>query len=248
MKQFAQDRETVIDRFFASGGELLLNASFDMEAARRARDLAERYENIYFMAGIHPHDAHVLSEDETSELEQLLRHAKCVALGEIGLDYYRNFTPRDVQQEMFAQLLQLASSRQHKIVIHSREAAADVINWVKEHGEDIPGGILHCFAGSGELAEYFLGRGFYISVAGNITYPKAEELRAAVKEYVPLERLLLETDAPYLAPQTRRGKRNEPSYINEFIPVIAELYEVTPAELAAITVQNARDFIKGGKQ
>lgn len=246
MPQFAHDRDAVIKSFFAAGGAHLLLASVDLPSARAARDLAAQYGRTQFLAGMHPHNARELTAAEWSELAELLAHPLCAGLGEIGLDYHYDHAPRAAQQAMYAAQLRCAADHGCPAVLHAREADADIVAGAQPFLRDLPPGILHCYSGSPALAGAFLPHGWFISVAGPVTYPKADTLRAAVAA-VPAERLLTETDAPYLAPQRWRGKRNEPRHVAELLPVLADLLHLTPAELAGKLVDNMRRFAAGRK-
>jgi TatD DNase family protein len=241
-ERFATDREAVIQRARASGVEWMVAVGTgdgppDLEAGIR---LAEAYPFVYATVGVHPHDAAKASEETWVHLTSLTAHPKVVALGEIGLDYHYDFSPRATQQQAFERQLDIARGAQKPVVIHTREAWRDTVEtlrrlWV---GSGLSG-IFHCFSGGPTEAGEALDLGFYISYAGIVTFPKAETLREALKQ-TPLDRLLLETDAPYLAPAPYRGKRNEPAYMVETARFVAGFLGLAYEELAAITTRNWR--------
>jgi TatD DNase family protein len=226
-EQFDADRQAVIGRARAAGVDTLVAIGL-----RPALDLAGADDNIYAVVGVHPHEAAQASGLETAPL---LSHAKVVAVGEIGLDYHYDFSPRDVQRAVFEHQLELAKEANLPVVIHTREAWADTISILKQHGPSR--GIFHCFSGGTAEAEEALALGFHLSFSGIITFPKADEIRAAAR-LAPLDRILVETDAPYLAPIPFRGKRNEPAYVVHTARRLAELRGLSFAEIAAVTTAN----------
>jgi TatD DNase family protein len=236
--EFDADREEVIERAAASGVAVIVNASFDMDSSRRSAALAAKYPNIYALAGVHPHDAGQVGQGYLEDLAALAGQPGVVALGEMGLDYYRDLSPREVQQKVFREQLALARELEMAVVIHDRDAHADVMKILKQDGISKRGGVMHCYSGSWEMAVEFMKMGFYISIAGPVTFPNAARLKdIAVK--LPLDRLLVETDCPYLAPQARRGKRNEPAYVRYVAEEIAGLRGITAESLALAASANA---------
>lgn len=227
-EQFSGDREQVIERARAAGvGTLVVIGS---EGAVR---LAEQYPFIFATAGIHPHDA---AKADLERIRDLLHRPRVLAAGEIGLDYHYDFSPRDVQRAVFAKQLGLAAEARKPIVIHTREAWDDTLRILREHG--LPhGGIMHCFTGGPEQASEALALGFHISFGGVLTFPKARMVRDAAA-LVPEDRLLVETDAPYLAPVPYRGRRNEPAFVLETARKLAEIRGVAPEHIAAVTAAN----------
>lgn len=224
-KSFAQDLEQVIDRALASGVTTMVaigsgDGPPDLEAGIR---LAEAYPFIYATVGVHPHEASKADESTWAKLRLLASHPKVVAVGEIGLDYHYSFSPREVQREVFVRQLEIARDAELPIVIHTREAWDDTFSILESHWPvDGLGGIMHCFSGGLAEAQRSLAKGFHISFSGIVTYPKAVEVHEAAR-IVPLDRILIETDAPYLAPVPHRGKRNEPAYVVETARRLAEL-------------------------
>ncbi|MBT3508162.1 MAG: YchF/TatD family DNA exonuclease [Nitrospina sp.] len=222
---YDEDREAVIERARENGVQYMVNIGCDVESSYRSMELAEQYDFIYATAGIHPHDVKSINADTYSHLRQLLLHPKVIALGEIGLDYFKNYSPQDEQRTHFRQQIQLAREMNKPIIIHSRDAKEDIIAILSEFYPKDPtahSGIFHCFSGDQELADKALEMGFYISFSGSVTFKKAEDLREVAKT-VPADRLFTETDCPYLTPVPHRGKRNEPAYVNFTAEKLAEL-------------------------
>lgn len=237
-EQFDKDREAVIERARAAGVECMMTIGTgdgppDLEAGIR---LAERYPFIYATVAVHPHEASKATEETFVNMRELSRHPKVLAIGEMGLDYHYDFSPRDVQRAVFERQLDLAAEARKPIVIHTREAWADTLEVLRSRwrGE----GIMHCFTGDEDQAREALDLGFYLSYGGVLTFPKAETVRQAAR-IVPEDRILVETDCPYLAPAPRRGKRNEPAYIAE---TARRLAEVRGCALEAIAEQTTRNF------
>jgi TatD DNase family protein len=239
--EFAGDLEQVIERASAAGVESVLCVLSDADAAEDAA--AARIRSLWpsarFATGIHPHNAGGYAgrvADAEAEVERRVRDHRAVAIGEIGLDYHYDFAPRDVQQEVFKLQVALAVRLSLPVIIHTREATDDTLRILRE----APGGVrgvFHCFTGDAPAAAAVLDIGFYLSFAGIVTFPRADELREAARA-APADRLLVETDAPYLAPVPYRGKRNEPAYVAQVVARLAELRGVSPADLAADTTRN----------
>ena len=237
---FEADREQVIERARAAGLAYLLavGGGTGVGNLKAAATIAARYPWIYASVGIHPHDAAQATEIHFQVLRDLLLNPKVVAVGEIGLDYYYDHSPREVQQQVLKRQLELAREFQRPVIIHCRDAYAELRQTLQAHGQTSdPPGILHCFSGSREDAFHFLDRGFLISFAGSISFKKADRLRA-VAAAIPLDRLLTETDCPYLAPVPHRGKRNEPAHVREVTQALAALHQRTEEEMGAQAVQN----------
>ena len=234
--KFDEDREQTIERAVAAGVTRLLaigtaNGPPDLEVAIR---LADRYPFIYATIGVHPHDASKATEETFARLRELASHPKVIAIGEIGLDYHYDFSPRDVQRAVFDRQLAIAAEAGKPIVIHTREAWDDTIGQI----HDLPsGGIMHCFTGDAAQARQALDLGFLISFGGVLTFPKAESLREAAR-IVPDDRILVETDCPYLAPVPHRGKRNEPAFVVETARRLAEVRGTTQESVAELTTRN----------
>jgi TatD DNase family protein len=236
-EQFNDDREQVIQRALDAGvGHMVAigtgDGPPDLEAGVR---LADRHPAFYATIGVHPHDAAKASEDIFKNLEDLLKHPKVVAVGEIGLDYHYDFSPRDIQKNAFIEQMRIASDAGKPIVIHTREAWDDTISLLREHWKG--NGIMHCFSGGPEEARQALDLGFYLSFGGILTFPKATQIQEAAR-MAPRDRILIETDAPYLAPVPKRGKRNEPAYVVETARKLAELRGEPLEDIAATTSAN----------
>jgi TatD DNase family protein len=241
--QFDADREAVIGRSVKSGVRRVINPGVDVPSSRAAVALAQQHESIYAAVGIHPHDAKVLDADALEELKRLAQSPKVVAIGEIGLDYYRDLSPRDVQRRAFEMQLEMAAELGLPVIVHDRDAHDDMLvalsHWratLHEHP-----GVLHSFSGDMSLAERALAMGFFIGISGPVTYKNADRLRQVVRA-VPLEQLLVETDAPYLTPQPRRGQRNEPAYVRMVAQAVADARGLTLEQVAAQTTANAGAF------
>ncbi|HZP01108.1 MAG TPA: TatD family hydrolase [Terriglobia bacterium] len=237
---FDSDREAVINRARSAGLHCLLSVSGGTGPEHLAAPIpiAESQDWIYATAGVHPHEAQHFQEAHAEEIRRLTRHSKVIAIGEIGLDYHYDHSPREVQKQVLARQLEIAREARLPVVIHCREAWADLRELVRTHWQSSGlGGILHCFSGSREDAFTFLDWGFLISFAGNLTYKKAEGLRAVACE-IPLGHLLTETDSPYLAPLPHRGKRNEPAFVAEVNRTLAALRSVSAEEMGQIVAQN----------
>jgi TatD DNase family protein len=220
------DPDAVVERAAAAGVTRILTVGTDVEDCRRALALAEGHESVYAILGIHPHEAGHTTEQELAELRELLGHPKAVAVGETGLDWFRDYAPRDAQQRLFAQQLELAAELGKPVVIHTRAADEDTLAALAGHDGTV---VLHCFS-SPHLLPAALERGWYVSFAGNASFPKAVELRLAATQ-VPADRILAETDSPYLAPQPVRGRPNEPAYVVHTLAALAQARGEDPAEL-----------------
>lgn len=237
-EQFDNDREEVIQRARKNDVNVLINAGSDIETSKDCIRLAEQYEGLYAMVGIHPCDIMGVTEATMAEMELLTRHPKVVGIGEIGLDYYWDDTPRDFQQEVLRWQLRLARKLRLPVSIHCRDAYGAILPiFQEEHIEEI-GGVMHCFSGSLEMAHIFMDMNLYIAFGGPVTFKNAHKSQAVAKE-IPLERLLIETDAPYLTPTPYRGKRNESGYVKYVAEKIAELKGIDFETVAQATTQNA---------
>ena len=244
--QFTADLEQVLNRAAEAGVKTIITVGCDLESSQASVNLAQRYAQIYASVGVHPHEADTLTSEVLEQLRHLAQHEKVVAIGETGLDYFRNRSPHEQQQRAFRQQIQLAKECAKPIVIHDRDAHADTIRIMEDEGARESRGVLHCFSGDLKMAQACLDMGFYLSFTGNITYPKNTELRDIIRT-IPLERILVETDCPYLAPQSKRGKRNEPAYTTETAATIAELRGLTLHDIARITSMNAYELFGVGQ-
>ncbi|MBI1941348.1 MAG: TatD family hydrolase [Acidobacteria bacterium] len=241
---FDADRPAVIERAWAAGLRYILaiGGGTTPETLGAALSIARQNERVHATVGVHPHEARHFSNAHEVELRILARDRKVLALGEIGLDYHYEHSPREIQRGTLIRQFELARELKLPVVIHCRDAWADLRELVEEHWKSAGvGGILHCFSGSHDDAFQFLDWGFLISFAGNVTFKKADDLRAVARE-IPLDRILVETDCPYLAPVPYRGKRNEPSYVRETTRALAGLRNIREDELGQQAVRNFSSF------
>lgn len=236
LSQYDHDRDAVLKRAHEAEVNTLLIIGFDLETSLGAVELADKHPNLYATVGMHPHDAKSLTIDTLFTFLDLLDHPKVIALGEIGLDYYRNLSPPDVQKDAFQKQLDVAQELDLPIIIHNRDAYIDIIPILEARRGKIRG-VLHCFTGDVELMHRSIEIGFHIGIGGIVTYPNAKDVQTVAKE-VPLEKLLIETDCPWLTPQFRRGKRNEPAYVRAVAEKIAELRNTSINKIGEITTQN----------
>ncbi|MCG9130418.1 TatD family hydrolase [Candidatus Poribacteria bacterium] len=236
LSQFNRDRDAVLKRAHEATVTNILVIGFDMETSLGAVELAEEHTHIYATVGMHPHDAKDLTPDVIETFRELAAHPKVIALGEMGLDYYRNLSPRPVQKTAFEQQLDLAEELQMPIIIHNRDAYTDILPILEARQGKIQG-VLHCFTGDVALMHRSLAIGFHIGIGGIVTYPNAKDIQVVAQE-VPEDRLLIETDCPWLTPQFRRGKRNEPAYVRAVAEKIAELRNTSIETIGEITTQN----------
>jgi TatD DNase family protein len=244
--EFASDRDAVIARAHDAGvrAMMTIGGAAGPEEMESALLIASHHEGIYAAAGIHPHEAARAEDKHFDQLQAWARRPKFLAVGEIGLDYHYDHSPRDVQKSVFIRQLELARQVKLRIVIHCREAWGDLGEIVQAHWQAAGlGGILHCFGGDPEDAFKFLDWGFLVSFAGNVTFKKAENLRSVAK-MIPLDLLLTETDSPYLAPVPHRGKRNEPAYVVETTRALAALHHLDAQELGGRTLENFNRFFR----
>ncbi|MDH7487166.1 MAG: TatD family hydrolase [Anaerolineae bacterium] len=251
--QFDSDRDQVVQRAREAGVQLIVNPGYDLESSRRAVALAERYPEVYAAVGVHPHEAKAVTDEVLAELRRLAAHPKVVAIGEMGLDFYRDLSPRDAQRQAFRQQLALAAELELPVIVHSREAHDDVMAILTERFQVQSSkskaqssklkGVLHAFSGGRDMAEKAFELGFLVGIAGPVTFENAHRLRALVRE-LPLERLLVETDAPYLAPHPYRGKRNEPARVALVAATVAEVQGVSGATVIRQTTANARRLFR----
>jgi TatD DNase family protein len=237
-KQFAEDREEMLQRAVDAGVSRLVVIGCDAEGITSAIELAEKYDFVYAAIGWHPVDAIDMTDTDLERIEELSTHPKVVAIGEMGLDYHWDKSPKDVQKDVLRQQIQLAKRVKLPIIIHNREATADIIPILREEGAAEVGGIMHCYSDEADLIQEFLDMNFYISLGGPVTFKNARAPKEVAK-IVPADRLLIETDCPYLAPHPNRGKRNEPAYVILVAEQIAELRGIGYEELAELTMRNA---------
>ncbi len=234
-EKFSEDLHTVLAELPSAGIYRVVNCATDINSCKKCADMAHSYDYIYFAAGIHPHEAEDAPEDFIEILKAYCEDKKCVAIGEIGLDYHYDFSPRDKQKEVFEKQLILAKELDLPVIIHDREAHEDTWNLLKKYR---PKGIVHCFSGSVEMARDIVSLGMYIGLGGAVTFKKAKK-PVEVAKYVPIEKLVLETDCPYMSPVPFRGKRNDSSLIKYTAEFIAELKNMPTQQLIDITTKNA---------
>ncbi len=237
-KAFEEDFHLVLNRAREAGLEKIINVGFNRETIPQTMALVDRESDIYGAVGWHPQDAIDYRPEDGDWLISLAKHPKVVAIGEIGLDYYWDTSPKDVQHRVFREQIQLAKTVNLPISIHNRDAHADVVRLLQEEGAKDVGGVMHCFSGSWEIAKMCLDMNFYISFGGPVTFKNAKQPKEVARQ-VPIDRLLIETDAPYLTPHPYRGKRNEPAYVSLVAQSIAEILEISIEEVAQITTENA---------
>lgn len=240
--QFEKDRDMVLASMPELGVGTIVNVSASYDSCRRAVALAEKYPFVYAAVGIHPDEVGALNEETFAEMKKLFQHKKVVAVGEIGLDYYWDNEPHDVQQEWFIRQVELARELDLPVLIHSREAAADTMYVMKTYAQGLRG-VIHCYSYSREMAEEYVKMGFYIGIGGVVTFKNAKKLKE-VAEAVPLKRIVLETDCPYMAPEPFRGRRNQSSYLRYVAEKIAELKDISTEEVIAVTEENARELYR----
>jgi len=240
-ERFDEDRHQLIESLNAKGVGYVVNIAADMESAKKSIELAEKYSFIYAAVGVHPHSADEVNEKNLEILAEYARNSKVKAIGEIGLDYYYDNSPRDIQKRAFNMQLELASMLKLPVIIHDRDAHEDSMNIIKEKRASLSYGVFHCFSGSVEMAKELIEMDFYISVGGPLTFKNSRKLPDVVR-YVPLDRLLIETDCPYLAPEPHRGKRNDSGYMYLVAQKIAEIKGLSFDEVAAATTDNAKKF------
>ncbi len=237
-KDYDSDLEAVLSRAVQDSVGTFLCVGVDVATSRLANALAQKHPFIYSSVGLHPHEAKEFNESVFHELREIIKLTKVVAIGEIGLDYYRNLSPAEDQKKCFVRMLDLAQEFRHPILLHIREAYPDVLALLRTHCTLPIRGVNHCFSGSVKELKEILDLGLFVSFSGNVTYPKSEAIREAAKE-CPLDRMLIETDAPYLSPQAFRGKRNEPAFLRQTAAFIAALKGISLEEVETKTTENA---------
>ena len=241
-RQFNRDREQVIERAFAAGNEFLIEVAADVPTLDQVVKLPLSYKNIYTAVGVHPHDAKAVDGPFLTRLDRLADQPGVVAVGEIGLDFYRDLSPRDVQKKVFAEQIAIAKRKKLPIIVHVRQAYREALDLLEKVCGGENGGVLHCFSGDGAAARRALGMGFMLGFGGTITYAHSDGPK--VVAITPLDRILLETDAPYLAPEPHRSKRNEPAYVSLVLYAIAAIKNVAREEVEEVTTSNARKLFQ----
>lgn len=239
-ERFIEDRNQLIQTLFKENRvKYILNPGVDEKRSNEAVELAYKYDGIYAGVGYHPHEVDTLNDEILARIEQLAQSSKVVAIGEIGLDYYYDHSPRELQKHWFIKQIELAKKLNKPIIVHDRDAHGDTMQILKDTHAKSVGGVVHCFAGSVEMAKECVENNFYIGVGGVVTFKNAKKLVEVVKE-TPLEWILLETDAPYLTPEPHRGKRNDSSYLQYIAQKIADIKNITVEEVANQTHDNAK--------
>lgn len=235
-EQFDADRDSLLASLPEAGIVGIINCGTDVSSSLYSLEMAEKYSYVYAACGYHPESALEFKEDNLAEIEKMLSHKKCVAVGEIGLEYHYDFVPKDIQKHVFEKHLELAVKYDMPVIVHDREAHADTMYLLKKYK---PKGVLHCYSGSVEMAKEVLNLGMYIGLGGAVTFKNAVK-PVEVAAMIPLDRLLLETDCPYMSPVPMRGKRNNSAYISYVAEKIADVRGVSPEELLAVTAENTR--------
>lgn len=247
LPEFNKDRDQVLARAREQGVRAVINAGLNAESSRRALETAKKYDDVFVTVGFHPHEASKLREGDLESLADLTKDSRVVAIGEIGLDFYRDLSPRESQFEVFKKQLDLAVELSLPVVVHCRQAHKEVYDilraWARALPDNSRRGVIHCFSGDIGMARRYIELGFYISLAGSVTYPSAGEL-VEVARGVPLDRLLLETDCPFLAPQAYRGKRNEPAYVVSTAERVADIRQAPLEAVAEAAARNTIDLFR----
>lgn len=241
-EKFDEDREELIASLKDSGIEYVVNPGADMESSRTAVELGKKYGFIYPAVGVHPHDVENMTEEDIEELREMVKNNdKIVAIGEIGLDYYYDFSPRDLQKKWFKRQIELANELNLPFIVHDRDAHGDTMDIIKSTKAEHTGCLLHCYSGEIELAREYVKMGCYISIPGTITFKNNRKTRE-VARLIPLEYLMIETDSPYMAPVPHRGKRNDPSLVRYVAEKIAQEKGISYEEVCRVTSENAKKF------
>ncbi len=241
--EYAAEVEALIQRAREAGVEqiIVVGGAGELSSNQAAVTLAESYPNLYATVGMHPHDAKDVGEEALKKLEQLTARPKVIAVGETGLDFYYNHSPHEIQRDIFGRFIRMARETGLPLIVHERDAHQEVVELLRHEGAGKIKGVIHCFTGDYEAARNYLDLGFYLSFTGIITFKNAHPLRDVVRE-VPLEKMFVETDSPYLTPVTHRGKRNEPAYVRFVAETIAKIKGLTLEEVARVTTNNVREL------
>jgi TatD DNase family protein len=236
---YDEDRGRLLAELKENGVDDVVNIGADIKSSEKSLRLAQKYNFIYAAVGVHPHEAKTLNEDNFSQLEAMCERKKCVAVGEIGLDYHYDNSPRDVQRFWFERQLELAYKINKPVVIHSRDAAEETFEIIRN--KSVRRGVIHCYSGALKMAQEYVDMGFYLGIGGVVTFPKTKKLREVV-EHIPLTKLLIETDCPYLAPVPHRGERNESKFLHFIAAKIAEIRQTTIENVAELTRISAKEL------
>jgi len=240
-KRFDKDRNELLLSMSKNDVEYIVNAAADVASSYEGIELAEKYPFIYTAVGVHPHNVEGLTKDVIGALEKLSHHPKVVAIGEIGLDYYYDHSPRNIQRMWFKYQMDLAKRLELPIIVHSREAAGETFDMIKDSG--LESGVIHCYSGSAEMAEEYVKLGFYIGIGGTVTFNNARR-PVEVAQQIPLESIVIETDCPYLTPMPHRGKRNDSTYLKYIAKKIADIKNISMEKVARITTNNAKTLYR----
>jgi len=240
--RFDTDRDDVIRRAKESHVGAMITIGIDYRTSLRAIEIAEQHDNVFASVGVHPHDAKTFTDEQAEHICDLLNHPKVVAIGEIGLDYHYDYSPRDVQRRVLRHFLDLSLETQMPSIIHTREADEDILSLIREKARSGWQGVFHCFSGDQRMGQDVLELGFLLSFTGNITFKKSPA--AQVMQTIPLEKIMIETDCPFMAPVPHRGKRNEPAYVRYVAEKVADVKQVSLEEVARITTGNAVDVFQ----
>lgn len=235
--KFEEDQDTIIKNLRTEGIHKVINVGADMHSSLKSIELAQKYDFFYAAIGVHPHDVKSMMEEDLEKLIALAVYDKVVAIGEVGLDYYYENSPKEVQKLWFREQMVIAKELELPLIIHSRDAAQDTFDLIKEVGAQEVGGVVHCYSGSKEMAERYVDMGFYLGIGGVVTYDNANTLKEVVKA-ISLESLLLETDCPYLSPVPNRGKRNDSSNLKYIAEAIANIKDIEVDEVLRTTYNN----------
>jgi len=238
-KRFDEDRDELLNSMPDAGISLILNSGSSLQSSKFSLTLADKFPFIFASVGVHPHDAKSMTDDTITELKNLLSHPKAVAVGEIGLDYHYDFSPREIQKSRFREQLELARFFCKPVIIHERESLNDTLDTVRDFGDLT--GVFHCFSGSWENAKIILDMGWYLSFTGVVTFKNARRV-LEVLEKIPADRMMLETDCPYMAPEPKRGSRNSSLYLPYIAEKIAEVRGMAADEVAVLTTENGKRF------
>ncbi len=237
--RFKNDREEILNLLPSCAIDYVINVGCDMKSSRESIKMAEKYDYIYAAVGVHPHDAENMKESDLDEIRQMSNHKKVVAIGEIGLDFYYDNSPRDIQRYWFKRQLEIVKELNKPVIIHSRDASQETFDIIKESG--VKKGVIHCYSGSAQMAMDYVKMGFYIGVGGVVTFSNAKKL-VEVVETIQLEQILIETDSPYLSPIPNRGKRNDSRNLQFVVEKIAKIKDISPEKVANITKLNAKQL------
>lgn len=242
-EQFDEDRDALLRSMKEAGIGNIVNIGANMASSQRSLDLAAEYDFMYAAVGVHPSDCAELDDEKIEKLEEMSSFPKCVAIGEIGLDYYWPEPEHDLQKKWFKRQIALAREVELPIIVHSRDAAADTVDILKSENAGELGGVVHCFSYSKEVAEECVKMGFYIGIGGVLTFKNGRKMKE-VAEAIPMERIILETDCPYLAPEPFRGKRNSSLYLPYVVSAMAQIKGISEEEVISITEANAREMYR----